>query len=1029
MRVVVRVIAGKGAIKAVLSIAIAVAAIAIGTMFGPAFGVALGLGETAFGTAVGTALLSSGVTLVGNLLLSALIPPVRPSSRDVQARYSIAGWQNRLDPDGAVPVLIGHHRYAPPFACFSHSEIVGDEQYIRAVFCLGEGPLKIGSLRIGETSIGEYEDVQVETREGRPDDLPQTIISRQVLEEAVGVELVRPLPRNAAGDVISGPAEPKPVVRTTGADARGASVILSFPAGLVWFNDDGEQQHERVSILIEQRLIHDDAWQTVTTLEARAKKLEMFYRQHNWTFPSRGRWQIRVTMLTEETTDSKVQRRTTWAALQTHRPEYPLNFDRPLALVAIRARATHQLSGNLDSFNCVGHRPCLDFDRTSGEWVERVNSNPASAFRFVLQSLSNPRPASASEIDLEQLADWHEYCRLNGLQYDRILDQAGMTLRDVLTEIAAAGRASPRHDGLKWGVVIDRPSQLVVDHVGPRNSWAFSTTRSYLRPPHAFRVAFADRTNDWKPAERLVRWPGYTGPITETEALELPGKTDPTEIWREARRRMYEVIHRPDRYQVTQDGPARVATRGDVVALSHHILDRVQTASRVRAVVGAQIHLEDIVEAETGQYGIRFRVFSGNDDALGVSVVRAVSVEPGETDVLVVEGNGALPQPGDMVYFGRASTETFSTIVSGVEAGQDMASILQLVDAAPQIDALLAADIVPAWSGRVGAEVSDNLLAPAAPRFTSISSMAGVIGSISYLIAPGPGAIGAAAYAVDHRITGASSWTAETLPAANGGGSVGIFASGAEVELRARAISAAGVPGPYTPVIPVTIGAAGPQIPIALDPESITITTLLGGARVEIATGTDPSTARIQLYLAQTPVLDRGLHRVRGPVAVEPLQTVTIGLGDTARRNLLRPSWTPEPGWSIAGDTLTHEPGQSGAVGQALSIAVDRWYRVGMNVLRFDAGNLWSRLAGGTTSSGGAIGGTGRQTARILSLAGNDRFELFAGSDFDGAVSDLVLYLETAASLSAGMHYIWVEPQNSDGVPGPVAGPFAIDVI
>lgn len=1028
IRVVVRVIAGKGAIKAVLSIAIAVAALAVATIYGAPFAAALGLSGK-FGAAIGTALLSTGVTLVGNLLLSALIPPVKPESRDAQARYTIAGWQNRLDPDGAVPVVLGRHRCAPPFACFSHSEIVGDEQYIRAVFCMGEGPVQISDLRIGETSIEEFEDVQVEIREGRASDLPQTIITRQILEEAVGVELVRPLPRDSAGEVASGPAIEKPVVRTTGVDARGASVILSFPAGLVRFNDDGDQRHESVSIRIEQRRIDAEAWQTVTTLAIRAKKLELFYRQHSWSFPTRGRWQIRLTMLTDETTDTKVQRRVTWAALQTRRPEYPLNHTRPLALIAIRARATHQLSGNLDSLNAIGAGLCLDYEHTTGLWVERQTSNPAALFRHVLQHPSNPRPVTNAELDLPLLEDWHDFCRIRGLKYDRILDQSGTVLRDVLTEIAAAGRASPRHDGLKWGVVIDRPSDLVVDHIGPRNSWSFSTSRSYLRPPHAFRCKFFDQTNDWKPAERLIRWPGYSGPITETEALDMPGKTDPAEIWREARRRMYEVIHRPDRLQVTQDGPARVATRGDTVALSHHILDRVQMASRVRSIVGSQLHLEDEVTIEAGQnYGVRFRVFANASDSIGTSVVRPVAAEPGQTSVITLQGNGGTPMPGDLVYFGRASTETFSCIVTGVEAAQDMASILHLVPAAPQIDTLLAQDSVPAWSGRVGAEVDDSLLGPAAPRFTSISFDPAAPGSVSYLIEPGPGPISVASYVVEHRLAGGSSWTAIEIPAANGGGLITAYQNGTAIQLRARALSSANVSGPYGATVPITVGAAGSPIPAALDPQAIQITTVLGGAFVDITTGTDVGTERIQLYRARTPVLDRAQHKIRNPVSVEPLQTITLRLGDTTRRNLLTGAWAGDSGWSTLGSTLTHTPGSVDAIGQNIDLISGRSYRYGLTVSGRTNGNLTPRLAGGSTVSGSVVSANGRATGRLDAVSGNTRFELLAGSLFDGAVSDIVVYLETAATLGAGLHYVWVEPQNRDGVPGPIAGPFVIDV-
>lgn len=303
-------------------------------------------------------------------------------------------------------------------------------------------------------------------------------------------------------------------------------------------------------------------------------------------------------------------------------------------------------------------------------------------------------------------------------------------------------------------MVIDRPDGLIVDHIGPRNSWAFRHHRSYADPPHAFRVAFLDATNDYKPAERLVRWPGYDGEITRTEALSLPGKTDPSEVWREARRRMYEAIHRPDSYQVTQDGPARVVTRGDIVTLSQPVLDQTQVVARARAVAGSLLELDETVTMDAADsYAIRFRV-SDAGDSIGRSVVRPVVTAAGEAELLTIEPGGDMPAPGDLVAFGRAGEEAFRMVVTGIEPAEDMASILHMVDAAPIIDELLAADVVPEWSGRVGAEVELSQLAPPPPRWVSIVSGAaatGVANRVDYLLEPGSSTIATMRYRIAHR--------------------------------------------------------------------------------------------------------------------------------------------------------------------------------------------------------------------------------------------------------------------------------------
>lgn len=170
VRVVIRLVPGKNALRAVLSIVVTVAAVAIGAWAAAALEYAVGT----TGYAVTSALVGMGVSLLGSLLFNALIPPVKPE--DTKPNYTLSGWRNRLDPDGAVPVVLGQTRYAPPFTARSYTEIVGDRQYVRALFVFGEGPLSLSEFRIGETSLADYDEVEIEVREGLANDDPVTSI-------------------------------------------------------------------------------------------------------------------------------------------------------------------------------------------------------------------------------------------------------------------------------------------------------------------------------------------------------------------------------------------------------------------------------------------------------------------------------------------------------------------------------------------------------------------------------------------------------------------------------------------------------------------------------------------------------------------------------------------------------------------------------------------------------------------------------------------------------------------------------------
>ena len=1035
VHVVIRVVPGKNALRSILSIVVAVAATALtGGAFAGFLGTTLGIGVNA-----ANALITLGVTALGNLAINALIPPPDANKNTPENRYSIAGWRNRVDPDGAIPVVLGKMRYAPPFAARSYTEIVGDFQYVRSLFVLGDGELALSDFKIGETSLADYQNVDIEVRDGLVDDLPVRLFPRQVVEEAVGTELSRLLPRDELGEVV--PNEPgieTPIVRVTGAEAAGASVILAWPSGLVAFDNKGRKVSEWVSVRIENRLAGAELWQEVIEIRVVASKLETFYRQHTWNFPSRGRWEVRVTMMKDENRSSQSQSRTIWAGLQTLRPEYPLNLTTPVSVVALRIKASYQLNGQLDNFNLIAERLCLDWDVGTGTWVKRATSNPASLFRYVLQSSANPKPVADEDIDLEQLAEWHDFCRTKDLKYDRVIDTPDTTLRDVLTEVAAAGRASPRHDGIKWGVTIDRPSELVVDHINPRNSSDFTVTRSYFEPPHGIRVKFTDASNNYEQAQRLVRWPGYEGEMTLTEQMEMIYKTDADEVYRETIRRMYEALYRPDIYQAMQDGPARVATRGDLVMLSHHVIDTVQVTGRVTAVQGRLIELDELVTIEEGiQYAIRFRNFAETadfemPDTIGSSIVSLVSGTSGETSILTLNGTGPVPKRGDLVHFGPSSEDSLPLIVSGIEAAEESASVVRMVDAAPIIDDLVDALEIPAWSGRVGAEIDENFLLPSAPRFSSVVSR--LVNLFAYLVEyrvePGSGIIAASSYEIDHRLNGSDTWDTITIPAASGGGEIDVYSRGLVVQMRVRSISASGSFSPYSPVVTLTVGANDAGIPIEMDESFISVTPLLGGMTVSFATSDDVNTTSVQIYRSRAPTLDRETDASGVPLAVELTRSYVVPIGDATRLNLLEGAyWALGADWSASGSDVVHADGDESAVGLPIVTEAGKHYRLAFRTSEVSAGTLTPRLAGGSLRVGTSVSTNGRYLDRLQAVTGNDTLEWLASSDFVGTLSEPVAFVETAACLEQGIHYVWLEPRNEDDVAGPTSGPFEVLIV
>lgn len=1023
----IRVIPGKGnMLKSVLGVVVAIAAIAAGAYLGPLIaGSAYGFGWSA---ATWQSLIGLGTITLGTLALNALIPTPTINERTPKPNYLISGWQNAFAPDAPVPAVLGKHRFSPPFAVTPYTRIENGKQFVLAVFNLGYGRLAISDHRIGETPITDFEKYRLQVRDGSSGDGPITLVPDQVIEEAIGTELLH----NA------------PIRRTLARDCSKARIILLFPSGMVRIEQKGDEREIQVGIRIRAREIGTGTWTYDETITIRNKTRDPFYVEHDWRLGSRSvRYEVDVTRLSEDSEKPEKIDRVQFVALQSVRPEYWDNFDDDLALVAIRIKASNQLTGALDSYNCLASRICLDWNAGTETWVQRETRNPASLSRWVLQGAANAKGYSNSEIDLETLQDWHEFCDDKGLSYDRIHDFEG-SIEDALVAIAAAGRASPRFDGTKWSWVIDRPKIIVADQFNARNSRSFRWDTAYGDPPHALRVPFLDRTNGYQSAERIVPWPGYTGDITITEQLDLPGKTDPDEIWIEARRRMHEARYRTTTYQLITDSVTRPAVRGDLVMLNQDVLARLTKAARVVAVSGMTVALDDVIEMVDGTtHAIRWRWYADAGDAVGESTVRQVYTVPGDSWAVTISTGDRVPVAGDIVHFGPLATESLPVIVKSIEAGENMTSVYTLIATSDLIDADTDAEVPPAWSGRVGSELEGLPTEPYAPvieRVLTGRTGTGEAGGLEVRVVPNPDEdVDIKSYDIDHREFGDVSWTTVTLAASAGGKDISGYASGDVVQIRARAKSIDNDYGPYSDVTTVTIGSDDGTEPAALPEDSIAVTGGLGWALIEGATGDDDATVRIQIYRTASSdpgALDRVADAVGDPFDVGLEAAWSYTDGDPSRKNLLRnpafsssKGWTTGGGWSIGDGVAVHAPGSGGSVSRAVTLVSGKTYRISVDVDARTAGDVTPRLTGGTAVDGAAISANGQALGSVVAVGGNDTFSVLASSDFDGEIDDLVVYRQTAACIDQGTWYYWAEPQNGSGRPGPMAGPFATIII
>lgn len=1028
-RVLIRMVPGGDNLGSVLMVAVTIAAYATGAWVASAFPIALGnvFNAGAFwGTVTSTAL-----TIAGGLLINRFLGPDRTREGAAEKPvYQISGWRNQAQPMAPIPAIAGRHRIAPVYAGQPYVEIVGDEQFVRALFLVGYGPVAISDIRIGDTPISNFDDVEIEVREGYATDEPVTIYDRQIVEEQIGTELVRPLPRDDAGNVIAGPATETPVIRFTAADATECNLIFAFPGGIGSAQNNGSIAALSVQVRIRTRLVGDVAWATTETLTFSGKKLIPLFRQHRFSLLSRGRHEIEVTRMTDERTETRVSDRIVWQAIQSYRPEYPVATDIPVALIAARVRATFQLNGQLDTLNCIATRVAKNWDAASDGWVLGETRNPASQFRWFLESRANIYPIgtiAGSGLFDGEMSEWWQFCADNDLKYDRVHDYTA-PLWEVLSDIARAGRAAPRREGDRWGVIIDRPDKPVIDHINDRNSRDLTWRRGYIKKPDGLRVTFLDETADYQTRERIIPWPGHAGEVEVTEELSLPGKVDPDEIYREAYRHMLEVEHRGEQFTVVQDRAVGVLTRGDRVRVALNGIVEFQAALRVIRRHGSLIIFDGQVPEFTGLLRAAYIVQKTEGTWESVVVdVEAVSTE--RSGAVLAASSLGPPAVGTLVMFGPAPHDWLDLIVTGTESGDGMTTVVHMTPAAPLIDTLLGLVDIPAWDGRVGEVPGANTAAPDVPVAYSVyTHFSGSTGDgLTVLLRPGTGsAVPVATFEVQHRLDGAGTWeTPVSGPAGAAGIDVTGYSEGDTIELQWRAISEAGVASAWSSTWEQEVGTA-PSAPTGtMTLLADGLTTGYGSVHFDIVTPPEVDFDKLRIYRATASDYSDE-EAIAEITRFGPAESGEITLGDPTRVNgFANPGfdsdtvWNKGGGWAIGSGVATKTPGSATNITQTLSAATaGQVYRFGVYVSGRTAGTLHARMAGGATVLGANVSANGMLLAELTATAAHTIFGFGADSSFDGSIDNAVCYLRTASCLAQGKFYWRIKGVNQAGIEG-----------
>lgn len=539
-----------------------------------------------------------------------------------------------------------------------------------------------------------------------------------------------------------------------------------------------------------------------------------------------------------------------------------------LAKTAIRLQSTNKVNGNVDGINALVQTRGYDVVYTNNgatkTWTPNLPiNNPASLFRYVLQHPANMYAVADSDIDLVQLAEWHNFCKIKKLSYNNVLTST-QSVMDTLREICAAGLASPTMINGKWSVVVDKPRDYVTQHFTPHNSWGFESTKALPKIPDGFRVTINNESKAYQPDEFFVFRDSITSESAKIyEQLSLPGVTNKAQATFLAKWHFAQLKLRPETYKLNVDFEYLVCTRGDLVRVAHDIPQwgtangRVSSLSYNAQTAKTTVNLtEQVYLDSTKTYTVRFRTNSSTFYSISNKTLVAGSYTTGYTNSITIAGDltatnikveaDNLFMLGELV--GTTTKDSQELVVLSIEPTSNTSAVLTLTDYSPQIYSEDFQNLVydPQITGSNSDVITNSITdAPIIQEATSDSALAelsspGVYTNILKLAIAHPNGLTQTAQKVQVQyVAGTENLNSDSMglniivdKTASGGIEIRGLISGQPYKFRARYLSSLGtIRGPWSspPFTAVVVGKrtnslVPPDITVELDDYWLVIT-------------------------------------------------------------------------------------------------------------------------------------------------------------------------------------------------------------
>lgn len=407
-------------------------------------------------------------------------------------------------------------------------------------------------------------------------------------------------------------------------------------------------------------------------------------RSYQFEMPEAGQYDIKV-VGTKLPTTTRATAYMTWSTLSSFIMDSA--YSRPgKVLIGLRIKATNQLSGGIPNVNWRQIRNTVHvFDWDTGTYVEKDANNPIWAAYDMLHNCKRLYNINTNveEYVVEGVPannfkqywdEWksaaayadEEVSMISGekerrFRFDAVMDTT-QTRWEAAQKAATSGRATILRHGTQYGIVVDRPSNIVqVFGEGQIVKSSFKGEYSSRDDrARSVEITYNDTDNDYKNTVFMVRSPNYANNLKKndnTAKLSLFGVTRRSQAYREG---MYLMATNERQLQTVTFGTdigGMVCEYGDVIGINHAVPQFGDASGRIVKAEGNTVVLDKFVVLKPNKnHSIMIRL---EDDSIITKQIQAVTEET-NTDTITVIGEFSqqeLPKRYDPYMLGEANKE------------------------------------------------------------------------------------------------------------------------------------------------------------------------------------------------------------------------------------------------------------------------------------------------------------------------------------------------------------------------------------